>query len=247
MKLRDKTAIVTGAGHGIGRAIALLLAREGANVLVNYDHAERDALQVAQEISALGRKAIAFRADVSNRDEVDAMVARALSEFRQIDILINNAGLTIRARLWDLTEDKWDRVVDVNMKGTFLCSKAVAEVMIRQGGGVIVNIASIRGITGSDSSMHYAASKAGVIALTKSLARELAPIVRVNAVAPGYIETRLHANLTPEERRAIIEATPLKRFGLPEDIAKAVLFFASDDSDYVTGQTLVVDGGRVMW
>ncbi|MBI2953876.1 MAG: 3-oxoacyl-ACP reductase FabG [Chloroflexi bacterium] len=246
MKLRDKTAIVTGASHGIGRAIALILAREGANVLVNYDHAEDDARKVAQEITALGRRAIVFKADVSNVSQVDAMVAGALAEFRQIDILVNNAGLAIRAYLWELTEEKWDRVIDVQLKGTFLCSKAVAEVMMREGSGRIVNIASIRGITGSDKSMHYAASKAGVISLTKSLARELGPMVRVNAVAPGYIETRLHAEISLEQRREIIESTPLKRFGLPEDVAKAVLFLASDDSDFITGQTLVVDGGKVM-
>lgn len=246
MKLQNKVALVTGGSSGIGRAITLLFAQEGADVIVNYAHSDREAAKVADQVRALGRKALAIRADVSDISDVRAMVDKALADFRRIDILVNNAGLTIRARLWELTEDKWDRVVDVNLKGTFLCSRAISEAMVREGGGKIVNIASIRGIQGSDSSMHYAAAKAGVIALTKSLARELAPLVRVNAIAPGYIETPLHAGMSPEARQAVIDSTPLKRFGRPEDVARAALFFAGDDSDFVTGQTLVVDGGRVM-
>ncbi len=246
MKLQNKIALVTGAGTGTGKAIALQLAQEGADVVVNYAHSEREAMNVADQVRAMGRSALAVRADVSNASEVRAMVDKVLADLRRVDILVNNAGITIRAQLWELTEDKWDRVVDVDLKGTFLCSKAISEVMVREGGGRIVNIASIRALQGSDSSMHYAAAKAGVIALTKSLARELAPLVRVNAVAPGYIESQLHAAMSPEARRKVIESTPLQRFGRPEDVAKAVLFFAGDDSDFVTGQTLVVDGGRIM-
>ncbi|MCL5961519.1 MAG: 3-oxoacyl-ACP reductase FabG [Chloroflexi bacterium] len=246
MKLQNKVALVTGGSSGIGKAITLLFAREGADLVINYAHSDREAGEVADQVRALGRRALAIRADVSDVSEVRAMVDRALADLRRVDILVNNAGITIRALLWELTEEKWDRVVDVNMKGTFLCSKAVSEVMVREGGGRIVNIASIRGIEGSNSSMHYAAAKAGVIALTKSLARELAPLVRVNAVAPGYVESALHAGMSPDARQAVIESTPLKRFGRPEDVARAVLFFASDDSDFITGQTLVVDGGRVM-
>jgi 3-oxoacyl-[acyl-carrier protein] reductase len=246
VKVKNKVALVTGGSSGIGKAITLLLAREGADLVINYAHSDPEAMKVAEQVRALGRKALPIRADVSNHSAVRAMVDKALADFRRIDILVNNAGITIRAFLWDLTEEIWDRVVDVDLKGTFLCSKAVSEAMVREGGGKIVNIASIRAIEGSDSSMHYAAAKAGVIALTKSLARELAPLVRVNAVAPGYIETALHAEMSPEARQAVIETTPLKRFGKPEDVAQAVLFFASDDSDFITGQTLVVDGGRVM-
>lgn len=246
MKVKNKVALVTGGSSGIGKAITLLLAREGADLVINYAHSDPEAMKVAEQVRALGRKALPIRADVSNHSAVRAMVDKALADFRRIDILVNNAGITIRAFLWDLTEEIWDRVVDVDLKGTFLCSKAVSEAMVREGGGKIVNIASIRAIEGSDSSMHYAAAKAGVIALTKSLARELAPLVRVNAVAPGYIETALHAEMSPEARQAVIQTTPLKRFGKPEDVAQAVLFFASDDSDFITGQTLVVDGGRVM-
>jgi len=246
VKVKNKVALVTGGSSGIGKAITLLLAREGADLVINYAHSDPEAMKVAEQVRALGRKALPIRADVSNHSAVRAMVDKALADFRRIDILVNNAGITIRAFLWDLTEEIWDRVVDVDLKGTFLCSKAVSEAMVREGGGKIVNIASIRAIEGSDSSMHYAAAKAGVIALTKSLARELAPLVRVNAVAPGYIETALHAEMSPEARQAVIQTTPLKRFGKPEDVAQAVLFFASDDSDFITGQTLVVDGGRVM-
>ncbi|MCL5960224.1 MAG: 3-oxoacyl-ACP reductase FabG [Chloroflexi bacterium] len=246
MKLQNKIALVTGGGTGIGKAITLLLAQEGADVAINYAHSERQAMQAADQVRALGRKAMVVQADVSNASEVRDMVDKVLADLRRVDILVNNAGITIRAQLWELTEEKWDRVVDVDLKGTFLCSKAVAEVMVREGGGKIVNVASIRGIQGSDSSMHYAAAKAGVIALSKSFARELAPLVRVNAIAPGYVESALHAGMSPEARQAVIDGTPLKRFGRPEDIARAVLFFASDDSDFVTGQTLVVDGGQVM-
>lgn len=246
MKLRGHTALVTGASHGIGRAIALAFAEEGADVAVNYAHDREAAEAVVAEIASLGRRTIALQADVSDALEVRRMVEQAEAALGPIDRLVNNAGIVMRATLFDLTPEMWDRVMDVNAKGVFLVSQAVARGMMARQGGVIVNIASMRGVEGSESSMHYAASKAAVIALTKCFARELAPKVRVNAIAPGYVDTRIQAELSAEKRHAIEQSTPLKRFGLPEDIARTAVYFASDDAAYVTGQTLLVDGGRVI-
>lgn len=246
MKLKGQTALVTGASHGIGRAIAFAFADEGADVAVNYAHDAQAAEQVVAEVVRRGRRAIAFQADVSDPSAVARMVDAVEAAFGTLDCLVNNAGIVLRAALFDLTPEMWDRVMDVNAKGVFLVSQAVARRMVAGQGGVIVNIASMRGVEGADSSMHYAASKAAVIALTKCFARELAPKIRVNTVAPGYVDTRIQSELTPEKRHAIEMATPLKRFGTPEDVARAVVYFASSDSAYSTGQTLIVDGGRVM-
>lgn len=245
MKLTGHTALVTGASHGIGRAIALAFAAEGADVAVNYGEDSAAAAAVVTEIEALGRRAIAIQADVSDPDAVQRMVQVVERDLGPVDRLVNNAGIVMRAKLFDLSPEMWDRVMDVNAKGVFLVSQAVARGMVRRGGGVIVNIASMRGVEGSESSMHYAASKAAVIALTKCFAKELAPLIRVNAIAPGYVATRIQEELSPEKRHAIEQATPLKRFGRPEDIARTAVYFASEDSAYVTGQTLLVDGGRV--
>lgn len=246
MKLQGHTALVTGASHGIGRAIALAYAAHGADVAVNYAHDREAAEALVAEIAALGRRAIALKADVSDAEEVRRMVEQAEAALGPIDRLVNNAGIVLRASLFDITPEMWDQVMDVNAKGVFLVSQAVARGMMARNGGVIVNISSMRGVEGSESSMHYAASKAAVIALTKCFARELAPKVRVNAIAPGYVDTRIQADLAPEKRHAIEQGTPLKRFGIPEDIARTAVYFASDDSAYVTGQTLLVDGGRVI-
>lgn len=246
MKLTGHTALVTGANHGIGRAIALAFAAQGANVAVNYARDAEAARQVVAEISAMGRQAFAIQADVSEPDEVRRMVAKVEVELGPVDRLVNNAGIVLRAGLFDISSEMWDRVMDVNAKGVFLVSQAIARGMLERDGGVIVNIASMRGVEGAASSMHYAASKAAVINLTKCFAKELAPRVRVNAIAPGYVATRIQEELSSEARHAIEQATPLKRFGRPEDIARTAVYFASEDSAYVTGQTLLVDGGRVM-
>lgn len=240
-----KVVLVTGASHGIGRGIARAFAREGAHVAVNYAHDEAAAEAVVAEIASQGGRAIAVKADVTVGAEVRAMVARVESELGPLDVLVNNAGVVRRGGLFAITEEMWDEVLDVNLKGTFLCAQAVAKGMVARGSGVIVNIASMRGVEGAASSMHYAAAKAGVIALTKSLAKELAPHVRALAVAPGYVDTRIQAGLSPEQRQAVEAGTPLGRFGTEEDIAGAVLFLASERASYVTGQTLLVDGGRV--
>ena len=240
-----KVVLVTGASHGIGRGIARAFAREGAQVAVNYAHDEAAALAVVAAIASQGGRAIAVKADVTAGAEVRAMVERVESELGPLDVLVNNAGVVRRGGLFAITEEMWDEVLDVNLKGTFLCAQAVAQGMVARGGGVIVNIASMRGVEGAASSMHYAAAKAGVIALTKSLAKELAPHVRAVGVAPGYVDTRIQAGLSLEQRQAVETGTPLGRFGTEEDIAGAVLFLASERASYVTGQTLLVDGGRV--
>jgi len=247
MKLQGKVALVTGAGRGIGRKIAELYAANGATVAINYLHSENEAIQLQQVIrNTYNTDALLLQADVSNPEQVQNMVQLIVNEYGKVDILVNNAGLTIRGKLKDITESDWDRVIDVNLKGTFLCSKAVSASMLDQGTGCIVNISSMRGITGSSSSMHYAASKAGVIALTKCLALELSPTVRVNCIAPGYTFTDLHRSKSAEQIREIEQGIPLKRFGRAEDVAAAALFLASEDAGFITGDTIVVSGGEVM-
>ena len=246
MKLEGCTALITGATHGIGRAIALAFAQEGANLALNYAHDDSAAQKLLEEVQSLGRRAILVKADISDSEAVSEMAERVLRDLGPVDRLVNSAGIVMRGGIFSITPEIWDQVMDVNAKGIFLVSQAIARQMLDHRGGVMVQIASMRGVEGSDSSMHYAASKAAVIALTKSLARELAPRIRVNAIAPGYVDTRIQVELTPEKRRAIEEATPLRRFGRPEDIARTAVYFSSEDSAYVTGQTLLVDGGRVM-
>ena len=242
---KGKVVLVTGASHGIGRGIALAFGREGAKVAVNYAHDEASAQAVVSEIRTMGVEAIAHQANVADSAQVRDMIARVERELGPIVVLVNNAGVVRRGALFAITEEMWDDVLDVNLKGTFLCAQAVASGMLERRSGVIVNIASMRGVEGAASSMHYAAAKAGVIALTKSLAKELAPSVRAVGVAPGYVETRIQAGLSSEQRAAVEAGTPLGRFGTPGDIAATVLFLASEQASYVTGQTLLVDGGRV--
>lgn len=245
--LENRTAIITGASRGIGRRIAQLFADNGANIVINYFQSDSDAEDVAKSITLhTGKEPLIIKADVSTLGGVAKLVDGAVDEFGRVDVLVNNAGLTIRGSLFEITEEKWDRVLAVNLKGPFLCSKAAAKIMLAQKSGTIINIASIRGITGSSSSLHYAVSKAGVIAMTKSLAQELAPHVRVNAIAPGYTYTDLHAHLDKDDIARIESTIPLGRFGAVDDVANSALFLASDHSSYITGETLVVSGGLVM-
>ena len=246
MLLKDKAGIVTGSSHGIGRAIAVGLAAEGATVLVNYHKSEEAAENVVSEIRKAGGTTLPFRADVSKKKEVEEMVAFALNRFGKIDFLINNAGLSTRTRVEDMTEEEWDLVLDTNLKGTFLCSQAVIQTMKHQKGGRIINIASGRGIGGQVKGTHYSASKAGMMGFTKSLSLELAPYgINVNAIAPGAMDTANWRRGKPaDEIQNILERenrapNPLLRTVLvPEDIVGTVLFLLTDASKMITGQTV---------
>jgi 3-oxoacyl-[acyl-carrier protein] reductase len=255
MELKGKVAIVTGAGQGLGKAIAFELAKAGAD-LVLADIREDTVAQVKKEIEATGGEALLIRMDVSQWKEAEAMVRKTLEKYGRIDILVNNAGISPRGkgggrlRIMDIEDQDWDRVMGINLKGVFNCSKAVIPTMMNQKDGKIVNMGSITGITGgagSPASGHYCVSKAGVINLTKVLARELAPFnINVNAIAPGRIETEMAATASPETNEEARRQTPLGRFGKPIDIARAVLFLVSESGNFITGETMVIDGGRVM-
>lgn len=245
-QLNGKVALVTGAARGIGRSIAELLADNGADIAVCDLNVEWLAETVAA-VEAKGRRAVAFAADVANGAQVDAVVDGAVKALGRLDILVNNAGITKDGFLIRMSEQDWDAVINVNLKGTFLFSKAAAKVMMRQKTGSIINIASIIGLIGNAGQCNYAASKAGAIAFSKSLAKEMASRnVRVNAVAPGFIVSKMTDALSQEVRDQMLSAIPLGRFGTAEDVAKAVAFLASDDASYLTGQVLSVNGGMVM-
>jgi len=245
MRLENKVAIVTGAGSGIGKGIALRFAEEGANVVIADINLER-AQDTAREIEALGRKSLAVKTDVTSLASIEQMVKTTVDEFGKVDILVNNAGIYIQKPLQETTEEDWNRTIDINLKGVFLCTKAVVPHILKQGKGKIVNIASIAGEVGFAYSSAYCASKGGVISLTKELALELAPKkINVNAIGPGVIETPMTKGMLEDKstREVLLRSTPYGRTGKPEDIANAALYLASDESDFVNGVTLFVDGG----
>lgn len=247
MKLKNRAAIVTGAARGIGKAIVRTFVREGAKVaLVDVETANLERLD--KEIRGQGGQSVAVSCDVSKASEVKQMVEQVREAFGRIDILVNNAGIIRRGTIETVTEEDWDRVIEVNLKGTFNCCKAVAGIMKQQGCGKIVNVSSIAGKMGDiTSAPGYGPSKAGMDALTKTLARQLAQYgINVNSVAPHAIETEMSAEWSPEKRKAIIDAIPLKRLGKPEDVAEAVLFLASDSAAFITGEILDVNGGALM-
>lgn len=247
MKLEGKKALVTGASRGIGRAIALMLAANGADVAVNYAGSEAAAKEVAAEIEAMGRKAIVIQADIASNEASTAMVEAAVKEFGRIDILVNNAGITRDGLLMRMKEEDWDAVITTNLKGVFNCTKAAIKYMMKQKAGSIVNISSIVGVMGNAGQANYCAAKAGVIGFTKATAKEVAARgIRVNAIAPGFIKTDMTNVLSEKVVEGMLAGIPLNRLGETEDIAKAVLFLASEDANYITGQTLHVDGGMVM-
>ncbi len=247
MKFEGKTAVVTGGSRGIGRAVCLELAAGGANVVLCYAGNEAAAQETVQAVEALGTKALAVRCDVSDAVQVDALVKSAVEVFGRIDILVNNAGITRDNLLMRMSEADFDAVVAANLKGAFLCMKAASRLMLKQRYGRIVNLSSVVGLRGNAGQVNYAASKAGVIGMTKSLAKELASRgVTVNAVAPGFIETDMTEALSEAARSAAQGSIPMGRLGGPEDVARAVGFLASDDAAYVTGQVLAVDGGMAM-
>lgn len=246
--LKDKVAIITGARRGMGRADALLLAKNGAKVVIS-DISQEDCQIVVEEIKKEGGEAIAVKCDISKKEEVDAMIQAAVKEWGKLDILVNNAGIAQLAPFLQMTEAEWDRTIDINLKGYFLCAQAAAKEMAKKKSGVIINIASVemgQAGFGAANSVHYCASKGGVAAMTEALAVELAPLnIRVNAVAPGLIETPMIDVLKeyPEMEKAVLARIPMARKGKPEEIANMVLFLASDDSSYMTGSVVVVDGG----
>jgi 3-oxoacyl-[acyl-carrier protein] reductase len=241
-----KVAVVTGAARGIGRTIAEKLAREGADVAICDLQVEWLA-DTSAAVQALGRKVLPLAVDVGNGEAVNACIAEVIKVFGKVDIMVNNAGITKDTLLVRMSEDDWDAVLRVNLKGTFLFSRAVSKHMMKQRSGAIVNIASVIGLIGNAGQCNYAASKAGVIALTKSTAKELASRgVRVNAVAPGFISSKMTDALSQEVRDQMMANIPQGRFGQPEDIAQAVAFLASEEASYVTGQVLSVNGGMVM-
>ena len=249
MELTGQVALVTGAGRadkGIGRAICLALAREGAKIAI-ADFVEESAASVAQEVIETGGEAISLKINVADPTDVDMMVKSVVDKFGKIDILVNNAGITRDNLLIKMSEQEWDSVLDTNLKGTFNCTKAVAKVMFRQRSGRIVNTASVMGIIGNPGQANYSASKAGIIGLTKTTAKELGSRgVNVNAVAPGFIQTVMTDEMAEQAKENIERQIPLQRPGTPEDVAAVVLFFCSNASSYITGQVLNVDGGMVM-
>lgn len=245
--LNEKIALVTGGGRGIGRAISLELAARGATVIVNYKSSAAAADEVMTQIKSAGGLAKSLQTDVSDAGQVAEMFKTVVSEFGKVDILVNNAGMTRDNVIMMMKPADFDAVIETNLRSCWLCCKTAARAMMRKRSGSIINITSVVGIAGNGGQTNYAASKAGIIGLTKSLAKEVAARgIRVNAVAPGFVETDMTTDLTDAIKEKAIEAIPLGRMGAPEDIANAVAFLATDDAAYITGQTLVVDGGMVM-
>jgi len=246
MRLKDKVALVTGGARGIGQAIAMLFAKEGADIVVADVNLEV-AQKTAMDIEALGRKALALEMDVTSYEKVEEGINKILDKFGKVDILINNAGITKDNLIVRMSQAEWDAVINVNLKGTFNCIKAVSRPMVKQRSGRIISIASIIGLMGNFGQANYAASKAGIIALTKTVAKELASRnINANAVAPGFIQTEMTARLPEDVKKKMLEAIPLAKLGTPQDVAQVCLFLASEESAYITGQTITVDGGMVM-
>lgn len=244
MTLEGKIVLVTGGARGIGRAITLAFAKSGADVAFTYRSSGQLAESLVSEVKAMGRKVLPLEADATSMKSAVEVVERVVAEFKRLDVLVNNAGITKDNLLLRMSEEDWDSVIQTNLKSVFNYTKAAARTMMGQRYGKIINLSSVVGLKGNAGQSNYAASKAGIIGFTKSIAKELASRnILVNAVAPGYIDTDMTAALTEEQRKAVIDAIPLKRVAKPDDVAKVVLFLASPDADYITGQVVSVDGG----
>ena len=245
--LKGKCALVTGASRGIGKAIALKLASLGANLVLNYRSSEQEALEVEKQVKDMGVDAISVKGDISKLEDVETLVSTAKEKFGTIDIMVNNAGITKDTLLLRMKEEDFDSVINVNLKGVFNCLKAITPVMVKQKEGKIINLSSVVGLVGNAGQVNYAASKAGVIGMTKSLAKEIGSRgITVNAVAPGFIETDMTDVLGDKFKEEAKKNIPLKRLGKAEDVAEVVAFLASDSANYITGQVIHVDGGMVM-
>ena len=249
MRLKDKIALVTGSSRGVGRAVALAYAKEGAKVLINYTSNEKAAAEVVSAIKEMGSQAKAVKADVAKKDEAAGLVQATVDAFGGIDILVNNAGFTRPAMMLSMTEEQWDEVVDIHLKGAFLCAQAAAQHMKEKKSGKIINVTSVAGVAGTVGQINYSAAKGGVISMTKSMARELARYnICVNVISLGIVATEMSEKIRSDEklREIYLNRILLKRFAEPDDITPAFVFFASDESNYVTGQLLCADGGYGM-
>ncbi|RPJ04659.1 MAG: 3-oxoacyl-ACP reductase FabG [Deltaproteobacteria bacterium] len=248
-RLEGKAAVVTGGGRGIGRAICLAFAREGADVVVNYASKDQPAQEVVAMIQQMGRKAVAVKGNVALRTDVDKILQTAIDHFGKIDILVNNAGVSKPGMLYKLTEEQWDEVIDIHLKGPFLCIQAASKYMMQQKSGRIINVTSSAGLWGTKGQINYSSAKGGIVALTKSAARELASYgINVNVVQPGYVSTEMTAKVRPDPKLSDIYVgrVLLGRFAEPEEVAHTFVFLASDEASYITGQLICVDGGLGM-
>lgn len=245
--LKGKCAVITGASRGIGKCIATKFAKEGANVVINYRNNEEEALKVKQELEDLGSQVLVVKADVSELEQAENLIKEAKKEFGRVDILVNNAGITKDNLIIRMKEEDFDSVIKTNLKGAFNCLKAVTPIMLKQKYGKIVNMASVVGMVGNPGQVNYCASKAGLIGMTKSLAKEIGSRnITVNAIAPGFIDTDMTKILSDDQKKKILSQIPLNKFGNVEDIANVALFLGSENSNYITGQVIHVDGGMAM-
>ena len=245
--LKGKCAVITGASRGIGKCIATKFAKEGANVVINYRNNEEEALKVKQELEDLGSQVLVVKADVSELEQAENLIKEAKKEFGRVDILVNNAGITKDNLIIRMKEEDFDSVIKTNLKGAFNCLKAVTPIMLKQKYGKIVNMASVVGVVGNPGQVNYCASKAGLIGMTRSLAKEIGSRnITVNAIAPGFIDTDMTKILSDDQKKKILSQIPLNKFGNVEDIANVALFLGSENSNYITGQVSHVDGGMAM-